>query len=90
MDNELSIEAAMRQLDDTVKELENPGVDFTRGVELYDRAAELLKYCFKEFENANTKITRLNEELEKAEQRLSGHPEFSDDAADVNAEDDHE
>ncbi len=90
MDNELTIEAAMRQLDDTIKQLENPQVDFSRGIELYGRAAELLKYCFKEFEKANTKITQLNDELEKAEQRLNGNAGYSVDDGNSRAEDDYE
>ena len=90
MNKELTLEEAMAQLERTMRELENPNVSFSRGIELYGRAAELLKYCFKEFEKANTKITQLNDELEKAEQRLNGNAGYSGDDGNGSAEDDYE
>lgn len=87
MNKELTLEETMAQLERTMRELENPNVSFSRGIELYGTAAELLTFCFKEFETANTKITQLNEELEKAEKRLTEYSEYSDEITDDNAED---
>ena len=42
MNKELTLEEAMAQLERTMRELENPNVSFSRGIELYGTAAELL------------------------------------------------
>lgn len=78
MDKNITVEAAMKELDGLLYELEKPGVEFTRGTELYKRAGELLIYCYKQLQTTSLEITQLSDEIEKAKESAGSNPGFQD------------
>ncbi len=45
MDNKMTYEQAMKELEQTVKMLENPETDIDKAFELYEKGIKLSKFC---------------------------------------------
>ena len=66
MNDEMTLDAAMRRIESIIRELEKPNTEFAHAVDIYGEAAKLLVFCYKELENGKTEITQISEELNKA------------------------
>ncbi|MEE0957211.1 MAG: exodeoxyribonuclease VII small subunit [Ruminococcus sp.] len=63
MDNNITLEAAVAQLEQLVNDLENKPMMLRDSVNTYKKAQELLTFCFRELNDIKGEITDINEEL---------------------------
>lgn len=59
--NEMTYEYAINRLQEIVKKLENGGLALDESVKLFEEGAHLAKFCNKELENAEQRITALED-----------------------------
>lgn len=59
--NEMTYENAIKRLQEIVKKLENGGLALDESVKLFEEGALLAKFCNKELENAEQRITALED-----------------------------
>lgn len=57
--NEMSFEAALRELEDVVGKLERGEVPLDQSIELYERGAALKKRCEAKLKEAEEKVAKL-------------------------------
>lgn len=61
--NDMTFEEAYKALEETVRKLEDPAVDFQTGIRLYEQACELVACCQRLLGEAKTRITDINEHI---------------------------
>lgn len=65
--NEMTYENAIKRLQEIVKKLENGGLALDESVKLFEEGAMLARFCNKELENAEQRITALEDVTENGE-----------------------
>lgn len=65
MENNMTLEAAVAQLEALVSDLENKPMMLRDSVNTYKKAQELLTFCFAELNGIKGEITDINEELQR-------------------------
>lgn len=76
IDKKMDIEAAINELDRVVEALEGPADKLEDYVELYEKAGELLVFCYKRLSDAKLKITQIDERIAQV---IPGFKSDSDD-----------
>lgn len=56
---EMSFEAALRELEETVSKLESGNVELDKSIEIYERGAELKKHCEVKLAQAQARIEQI-------------------------------
>ena len=59
----LTFEEALKQLEHTVKELEDEKITLEASVELYEKGLKLSRFCTEFLENAKLRIEQVNEAI---------------------------
>ena len=67
MAEQLTIEKATKQLDDIIEKLENSEFSFEENIKNYEKAGELLEFCYKQLDDCELRITNVNERLDALE-----------------------
>ena len=67
MAEQLTIEQADKQLNDIIKKMENSRLSLSESVSLYEEAAKLLEFCYKQLDDCRLRITDINERIEALE-----------------------
>lgn len=65
MDQNLTYEIAEKELNNVVSKLEEENISLTESSKLYERGAELVKYCLSQLEETKGKITVIRKDLDK-------------------------
>ena len=65
MDEKLSFEQSLKELDSIVKKLENPDASLDETMELYKRGVALAATCNKMLDEAEQQITMLSDQTEQ-------------------------
>ena len=68
MENKLSYEEAVKQLNEIVIQLENGNLPMTKAMELFEKGQMLLKECYETLSQAKGKLTEVKESLDKLEE----------------------
>lgn len=61
MKKEMTLKAAMAELEGTVEKLEKGDMEIEQAVELYEKAMKLSVYCSGKISDAKQKITQLSQ-----------------------------
>ncbi|WP_101773225.1 exodeoxyribonuclease VII small subunit [Peptostreptococcus faecalis] len=64
---ELSYEEAFNKMESILKKLEEGNTKLDESLSLYEEGISLYRYCSKIIEESELKITKINEDFEKAE-----------------------
>lgn len=60
----MKFEESLEQLDQIVKELENPDIDLDTGIELFQKSLDVTKDCLNSLNEAKNKIATVKSELD--------------------------
>lgn len=63
--NDMTFHEAYKALEETVREMETPGLDFERSLQLYEQACKLVVMCRRRIGEARLRITEVNERVRK-------------------------
>lgn len=61
--NELSFETAMSELEDILGKLSDSDISLDESIELYSRAAELIKICNHKLSKATVRIQEIDDKI---------------------------
>ena len=61
---ELTFEAAEKELGEIVSKMEDNNIPFSKAQELYERGSQLIKFCLSSLEQANGKISIIKKDLD--------------------------
>jgi exodeoxyribonuclease VII small subunit len=65
MEQNLTYESAEKELNEIISKLENEKVSLSDANKLYERGAELVKFCLNQLEEVKGKITIIKKDLDK-------------------------
>lgn len=65
MEKELTYESAEKELNEIVIKLEDEKISLSEATKLYERGADLLKFCLTKLEDTKGRITVIKKELDK-------------------------
>ena len=65
MSEKLTLEAANKQLSDIVDKMENGELSLKESMEYYEKAFELLSFCYKQLDDCKLKITDINSRIDE-------------------------
>lgn len=61
---ELTFEAAEKELGEIVSKMEDNNIPFSKTQELYERGSQLIKFCLSSLEQAKGKISIIKKDLD--------------------------
>ncbi len=61
---ELTFEAAEKELEEIISKMENGNIPFSKAQELYERGSQLIKFCLSSLEQAKGKISIIKKDLD--------------------------
>lgn len=61
---ELTFEAAEKELGEIVSKMEDSNIPFSKAQELYKRGSQLIKFCLSSLEQAKGKISIIKKDLD--------------------------
>ena len=61
---ELTFEAAEKELEEIISKMENGNIPFSKTQELYERGSQLIKFCLSSLEQAKGKISIIKKDLD--------------------------
>lgn len=61
---ELTFEAAEKELGEIVSKMEDSNIPFSKTQELYERGSQLIKFCLSSLEQAKGKISIIKKDLD--------------------------
>lgn len=64
MKEELTYEIAEKELNDILSKLENEKISLSESTKLYEKGAELIKFCLNQLEDVKGKITIVKKQLD--------------------------
>lgn len=65
MEQNLTYESAEKELNEIISNLENEKVSLSDANKLYEKGAELVKFCLSQLEEVKGKITIIKKDLDK-------------------------
>lgn len=65
MDQNLTYEIAEKELNEIVSKLEEENISLSQSTKLYERGAELVKFCLSQLEETKGKITVIRKNLDQ-------------------------
>lgn len=74
--NKMTFDEAYRALEETVRAMEAPDIDFRQSLVLYEKACKLVVYCQRKLADAKTEISEINERVRKLKE--TNAPLFED------------
>lgn len=63
LNNEMTFEEAYKALEETVRAMEAPDIDFNHSLQLYEQACKLVALCQRRLGEAKIRITDINEHV---------------------------
>ena len=72
IDENISFEKAIEELEDIIKSLEQGDVPLDNTIELYERGAKLKDFCEKKLKDAEIKIKKINKDTKTEEISIEG------------------
>ncbi len=64
MDKELTLEIAMKQLDEIISKMQSDETDLENSLKLYEEGAKLIAFCKERIVNAELKIKMISDEAD--------------------------
>ena len=74
--NNMTFDEAYRALEETVRAMEAPEINFKESLALYEKACRLVVYCQRKLAEAKAEITDINERVRKLKE--TNAPLFED------------
>ena len=68
MENKISYEDAVKELNKIVEQLENGDLPMSKAMELFEKGQELIKICYNSLDKAKGKLVEVKENLGKLEE----------------------
>ena len=68
MENKISYEEALKQLNEIVDCIDNGDLPLSKAVELFEKGQELIKVCYSSLDKAKGKLSEIKENLGKLEE----------------------
>ena len=68
MENKISYEDALKQLNEIVDYIDNGDLPLSKAVELFEKGQELIKVCYSSLDKAKGKLSEIKENLGKLEE----------------------
>lgn len=76
LNNKMTFDEAYKALEETVREMETPGIQFKDSLRLYEQACKLVVYCQRKLADAKGQVTEINERVRKLKE--TNAPLFED------------
>ena len=76
LNNHMTFDEAYKALEETVRLMEKPGINFNESLAYYEQACKLVVYCQRKLATAKGQITEINERVRKLKE--TNAPLFED------------
>lgn len=76
LNNHMTFDEAYKALEETVRAMEAPGINFKESLVLYEQACRLVVYCQRKLAEAKAEISDINERVRKLKETKA--PLFED------------